>query len=145
MVAWASLAAPAQAQTLADLMAALEQGGGWVSIEIQGGRGNLQTLAVPTGGLLVEGYFQIWEHNSGRWSISATDLLSEAGRSSPLLQVQARPGQRVWFAHRTGMMARLRVDVEWSEPGDTTLWVWVGLGGDDAPEPGGSRRGRPGG
>lgn len=124
----------APAQTIADLREALEQGGGWVPIEIRDGRGTVETLAVPTGGLLIHGYFQVWDGNPGTWNFTASDLVNRTEAEDPLLEVETRAGEKVDFSQRTGLVSRLRLDVRWSEPGDTTLWVWVGLG-EDAPPP----------
>lgn len=126
-------AAATSAQTMEDLRAALEQGGGWVPIEIRDGRGTVETRPLPTGGLLIRGYFQVWDENPGTWRITASDLASRTPGDQPLLETEARAGERVTFSRRTGLVSRLKVDVRWSEPGDTTLWVWVGLGEDPPP------------
>lgn len=124
---------PVSGQTLADLREALEQGGGWVPIEVRNGRATLETAPIPTGGLLVQGYFQVWDENSGTWRITASDPLNQAPGEEPILDVEARAGERVPFSRRAGLVSRLTVDVRWSEPGDTTLWLWVGLGEDPPP------------
>lgn len=130
----ASVGPPAASgQTLADLRAVLEEGGGWVPLEVRDGRATVETRAVPTGGLLIQGYFQIQDETPGVWRITASDPLNQSPGDDPLLEVEARAGERVPFSRRAGMVSRLEVDIRWSEPGDTTLWVWVGLGEDPPP------------
>ena len=36
-------------------------------------------------------------------------------------------GETLEFEYTTGLTAQLDVDVEWSEPRDTTLLLWIGL------------------
>lgn len=120
----------ASAQTFADLVATLRAGGGWVSIPIEDGEGQLVTRAVPTGGMTLAGCVQVWSGHSGRWELDATDL-----RAERTLEMRARAGQSVPFSHKTGPMAQLDLKVRWSEPRDTTLMVWVGLEGMGSREP----------
>jgi len=121
-IAGAGRPAPAHAQTLADLLMGVRQGGGWVSIPIAGGHGAVSTAPLPTAGLNLSGCVQVWGGHSGRWNILARDALGE-GR----LEIQAEPGQPVVFSYSSGLRSQLEVDVRWSEPRDTTLLLWVGL------------------
>lgn len=114
--------APAGAQSLADLFRFLSRGGGWVRVPVQGGEGGVDSGTVPTGGLEVEGCARIWSGHSGTWRVRAEEVVT--GR---VLADTVRPGEPVRFRHATRARARLRVDVRWSEPRDTTLLVWIGL------------------
>ncbi len=120
-----ALAAPAAlgAQSIEDLRRAMNEGGGWVSVDIKGGRGTLQSAPVPTVGLQLSGFIRVWDQNPGTWRIRARDL----SRDQSVLEVATRAGQAVPFSYRTGIVSQLRVDIQWSEADDTTLWVWVGL------------------
>ena len=114
---------PARAQSVIDLLRGIEQGGGWVSIPVKDGKGSLLTLPMPTGGLTLSGCVQVYPGMSGRWDIEARDILGEGH-----LDVSLAGGESVPFSYRTGARGQLRVDARWSEPRDTTLLVWVGLG-----------------
>jgi len=115
-------ATAAAAQTLADLLATMRAGGGWVSIPIEGGRGELVTRVVFTGGMTIAGCAQIWPGHSGRWEIDATET-----RREETFRMRAHGGQPVPFSHKTGPTAQVDLKVRWSEPRDTTLFLWVGL------------------
>jgi len=117
-------AAPAslQAQTMADLFRAIQRGGGWVGIPVEEGEGSLDTGVVPTAGIALSGCARVWSGHSGTWEIRAEDLLAER-----VIEASLGPGESVRFSHATGPGARLRVDVRWSEPRDTTLALWIGL------------------
>jgi hypothetical protein len=120
---------PLAAQGLADLLTSIQQGGGWVAIPVKGGEGVLETPAVPTGGFTISGCMQVWPGHSGTWTIEARDPIGGGS-----LDVDTRGGQSVPFSYVTGPLARLQVDVRWSEPRDTTLLVWVGLDRPSAPD-----------
>jgi hypothetical protein len=123
-VALLALLVPAQArsQTLLDLLASIRQGGGWIDVPVQGGKGSLLTPVIPTGGLDVNGCFRVWGGHSGLWDFDVRDTQGDAR-----LQRSALPDQAVPFRHATGPLAQLNVQVRWSEPRDTTLLLWVGL------------------
>ena len=114
--------APAGSQTLLDLLGSIRQGGGWIDVPIQAGKGSLLTPVIPTGGLDVNGCFRVWGGHSGRWDLDVRDTQGEAR-----LQRSALPDQPVPFRHATGPLAQLNLQVRWSEPRDTTLMLWVGL------------------
>lgn len=121
------LLAPAdgiRAQTMADLFRAVERGGGWVSIPVREGRASLETVALPTGGATLAGCLHVWKGHTGTWEIEAQDLLGD-GR----LAAVVGPGESEPFRYASGARAKLKVDVRWSEPRDTTLHLWVGLEG----------------
>ena len=111
-----------QAQGLLELLQSIRQGGGWVSIPVAGGEGSLRTVAVPVGGLSLSGCVQVWVGNSGRWSLRAQDVLSDER-----LDVSVVPGESTPFSYAPGPRSQLQVDVRWSEPRDTTLFLWIGL------------------
>lgn len=117
-----ALALPGQAQTAAELMAGLRQGGGWIAVPIEEGTGVMRTAAVPTLGLVVTGCAQIWGGHSGTWEIRLRDSVS--GRT---LEVSAAPGEPILFTHASAMMSQVDLDVRWSEPRDTTLVMWIGI------------------
>lgn len=116
-------ATPLQAQGLEAVMAAIRDGGGWVSVDIRGGRGTASTLPMPTMGMSLTGCVNVWEGNSGRWQIRARDTVAET-----TLETNSVPGQGVSFSHDFGLRTQLEVEFLWSEPRDTTLFLWVGLG-----------------
>jgi hypothetical protein len=118
--------APLRAQDqgrLDGVMAAIRNGGGWVAVDIRGGRGKASTLTIPTMGMKLTGCVSVWEGNTGRWRIRARDLVADT-----TLEANSVPGQGVAFTHDFGLRSQLEVDVVWSEPRDTTLFLWVGLG-----------------
>ncbi|MEX2466442.1 MAG: hypothetical protein WD995_06000 [Gemmatimonadota bacterium] len=112
----------AQAQSVGELMASMQRGGGWVSVPIENGTGHVSTATLPTVGLTVAGCVHVWAGHTGRWDIQARDALG-AGR----LQMEAGAGESVPFTYTAGMRSQLEVDFSWSEARDTTLFLWVGL------------------
>lgn len=115
-----------EAQSVLDLLRGIQQGGGWVSIAVHQGKGTLETRPVPTGGLTLSGCIQVYAGLSGRWDLEARDVLGEGH-----LEASVTGGEPVPFTYRTGARGQLRVDARWSEPRDTTLLVWVGLGANN--------------
>ncbi len=117
-------AAPESAagQSAADLIQALQAGGRWVDIPIRNGRGTLESDRVVTMGMGVRGCVRIWEGHSGTFDVRARETLG-----GETMTATVEPGESVPFSYRTGPRAQLSVEVEWSEPRDTTLHVWVGL------------------
>ena len=111
-------------QNVAELLASIRNGGGWVGIPIESGRGTLKTGVLPTIGIRISGCAQVWIGHSGHWDIRARDTQGEG-----LLEMSTPGGVGVPFTYTTGFTAQLDVDVEWSEPRDTTLLLWVGLEG----------------
>jgi hypothetical protein len=122
----AALPASARAQPLDDVMAAIRNGGGWVSIPIVAGSGSTRTLPLPTMGLRLTGCVRVWDGHSGRWEIRAREMVADT-----TLTVRSAPGEGVPFAYTFGLRSQLEVDFVWSEPRDTTLFLWVGLKGAD--------------
>jgi hypothetical protein len=120
------------AQSLLDVLAAVRQGGGWVGIDIERGRGTVLTRSLPTGGLELSGCMQVWHGHSGRWDIRAADTYTKQR-----LQARVGSGEALPFSYETGAWAQLDLEVRWSEPRDTTLLLWVGLKrrGRTAPDP----------
>jgi hypothetical protein len=118
----AALPGRADAQSLFDLLASIRQGGGWIDVPIQGGRGAVLTPMLPTAGMNVAGCFRVWGGHSGSWSFDVRDTQNQAR-----LQRQTAPDQPVPFTHATGALAQLDLQVRWSEPRDTKLILWVGL------------------
>jgi hypothetical protein len=113
----------ADAQGMEAVMAAIRNGGGWVSIDIQGGRGAAKTLPMPAMGMTLNGCMQVWEGNTGRWRIRAHDTVTDK-----VIEASSLPGEDVPFSHEFGLRTQLDVEFIWSEPRDTTLFLWVGLG-----------------
>lgn len=118
-------AAPASAQTAAGIMSGLRDGGGWVGIAIEDGRGTYTTIRLPTARMTLSGCVNVWHGHSGRWTIEARDQLSDS-----TLVIDAEPGIAVPFSHTFGMQTKLDFDFRWSEPRDTTLYLWVGVDTD---------------
>lgn len=51
------------------------------------------------------------------------------------VRIEAEPGLGVTSRHDFGMTAQVDVEVAWSEPRDTTLMLWIGVGPTlEAPE-----------
>ena len=111
------------AQALDGIMAAIRNGGGWVSVDILGGRGTATTLPLPTMGMKLSGCVRVFDGHSGRWRITAHETVADT-----TLEVNAAPGQGVAFSHEFGLRSQIDVEFVWSEPRDTTLFLWVGLG-----------------
>jgi len=110
-------------QGIEAVMAAIRNGGGWVSIDIQDGRGAAKTLPMPAMGMTLNGCMQVWEGNTGRWRIRAHDTVTDK-----VIEASSLPGEDVPFSHEFGLRTQLDVEFIWSEPRDTTLYLWVGLG-----------------
>jgi hypothetical protein len=122
LVLLALSAVPARAQTLADLLAGMRAGGGWVALDIENGRGELLTRPLPTAGLRLTGCVHVWGGHSGRWEIDVEDT-----RGDGRFELRGGPGATLPIEYETGAVAQLDVEVRWSEPRDTTLLVWVGF------------------
>lgn len=117
----------AGAQSMGEILEAVRSGGGWVAVPVEDGRGALETSTVPIGGLPFRGCTRLWTGHSGSWTIRAEDVIAER-----TMEVTMAPGDAVRFRHQPRSRAKLRVDVAWSEPRDTTLFLWVGLGDGSA-------------
>lgn len=113
-----------RAQTVQDLMAGLQAGGGWVEIPVTEGVGTFRTVALPTMGLTFKGCAKIWEGHSGTWEVQARDALG-----TERLDAVADPGEPILFDVTAGRRSQLVLEVRWSEPRDTTLVAWIGLEG----------------
>jgi hypothetical protein len=118
----------ASAQPLDNVMTAIRNGGGWVAVPIEGGRGRASTLTIPTMGITLTGCVRVWDGHSGRWQIHARETINNAS-----LSVTSLPGQGVPFSHTFGVRSQLEVEFVWSEPRDTTLFLWVGVKGANDP------------
>jgi hypothetical protein len=111
------------AQALDGITTAIRNGGGWVSVDIKGGRGSATTLPLPTMGMKLSGCVRVLDGLSGRWRITAHETVADT-----TLEVNAVAGQGVPFSHEFGLRSQIDVEFVWSEPRDTTLFLWVGLG-----------------
>ena len=98
------------------------RGGGWVSVAIEDGAGTASTVMLPTMGMTLSGCINVWSGHSGEWLIRARDTIAQDS-----LAALSRPGEGVRFSHEFGIRSKLEFDFEWSEPRDTTLYLWVGL------------------
>lgn len=116
-----ALPAPAEGQ-IAQVLKAVNSGGSWIQLPVEAGRASYRSSAFPLAGMAFDGCVRIWERHSGSWTISARDAMGDAR-----LDVTTAPGEPVRFDYKAGFQAQLEVDVEWSEPRDTTLFVWVGV------------------
>ena len=114
-------AGPAQGQ-IANLFRVVGDGGSWIKLEVEKGRMTRKTSVLPLAGMKVNGCFRIWDRHSGAWTVRAEDALGDAK-----LDVTAKPGEPVRFEYQAGLTARFDFEIEWSEPRDTTLFIWVGL------------------
>jgi len=120
------LATPADArsQTMDQVFRFMQEGGAWLSLDIVDGRGSFKGHRVPTLGMSLAGWFQVADANRGEWSIRVVDLAGDP--EEPVIEVEAASGQRIPFAYDAGATVEMQVDVEWSEPADTVLWIWLG-------------------
>lgn len=119
----ASAAVPASAEgQLGRLLQAIKEGGGWARFSVEDGRGGYRSAAVPVAGLSLDGCFQVVQPATGTWTLTARDLLGD-GR----IEATVGAGEPVRFSYEAGFRTQLDVVVEWSEPRDTTLVVWIGL------------------
>jgi hypothetical protein len=119
-----------RAQGVQEVLATIRNGGGWVTVPIVAGHGTASTVILPTLGLNLAGCVNVWAGHTGEWQIRARDTIAEA-----TLEVSSSPGQGVRFAHEFGMRSKLEFEFLWSEPRDTTLYLWVGLDREeDGPE-----------
>lgn len=121
-----ALPASARAQPLDNVMTAIRNGGGWVSIPIVQGVGTTSTVTLPTMGFTLTGCVRVWDGHSGRWEIRAHETVADT-----TLVARSEPGQGVPFSHTFGLRSQIDVDIRWSEPRDTTLFLWVGLKAQD--------------
>jgi hypothetical protein len=111
-----------ESQVVSEVMSGIQNGGGWVEVPIQDGRGSMSTMTLPTVGLTLAGCITIWPGHSGSWELEAHDRISNS-----VLEVTAEPGVGELFSHTFGMQAQIDFDFRWSEARDTTLLMWVGL------------------
>lgn len=119
-----------EAQGIEEVLAAIRDGGGWVEVPIVAGHGAVSTVTLPTMGLRLSGCLNVWEGNTGEWEIRALDTIAEDS-----LRIMSHPGEGVRFAHEFGLRSKIEFNFDWSEPRDTTLYLWVGLDrADDGPD-----------
>ncbi len=111
-----------EAQGLTDVTTSIRDGGGWVAMAIEGGEGSYSSVRLPTLNLKLNGCVTVWDKLSGSWEIEATETVT-----GTKLLLSAEPGVGVPFSHQFGVQAQVDVSFRWSEPGDTTLLLWVGL------------------
>lgn len=129
LIFWTGFAAtPSEghAQSIQEVLATIRNGGGWVTVPILSGRGTASTVMLPTMGLTLSGCVNVWEGHSGEWEIRARDVIVEDS-----LALASEPGKGVRFAHEFGLRSQIEFEFEWSEPRDTTLFLWVGLDRED--------------
>jgi len=120
----------ASAQGVPEILATIRNGGSWVSVPIEHGHGTVSTIMLPTMGLKLSGCIHVWEGHTGEWQIHARDTIAQDS-----LRLTSRPGQGVRFTHEFGLRSQIEFDFEWSEPRDTTLFLWVGVDRpDDGPD-----------
>ncbi len=122
----AGASADLRAQAIDAVMTSIKNGGGWVSVPIDGGTGSASTVTLPTMGITLTGCVRVWDGQSGHWRIHVADSIT-----GDTLGVAAEPGQGVPFSHTFGLRSQLHVDFTWSEPRDTTLFLWIGVGGGE--------------
>lgn len=113
--------APAEGQVF-QLLKAVGNGGSWINLPVKKGRASLRSPVLPLAGLSINGCLHVWRRHSGSWTIRATDTLG--GQE---LEAKLEPGTPTKFDYKAGLQAQLELEVEWSEPRDTTLIMWVGV------------------
>ena len=114
-------AAPAEGQ-LIQLLRAIGNGGSWINLPVEKGRASLSSPVVPLSGLTIDGCLHVWSGHTGKWTVRAKDTLGDKE-----LDFVAEPGKPVRFDYEAGLRAQLDLTIEWSEPRDTTLFLWIGL------------------
>lgn len=118
-----ALATPSPADgQIFQLLQAVNNGGSWIRLPVEAGQATYRSPVFPLAGLAVDGCLKVWERHSGSWTIRAHDTMGD-----DRLDVTATPGEAVTFAYKAGIQAQLDVAIEWSEPADTTLFIWVGV------------------
>ena len=119
----AVLSSPVSAEgQIGALLQAVGNGGSWVRLPVEGGRASYSSPVFPLAGLAFTGCLRVWKGQSGSWSVRARDTVG-----GDELNVTTTPGEPVKFEYQAGFQAQLDVNIEWSQPKDTTLFVWVGL------------------
>ena len=126
LVAVLAAPTPAHGQIL-QLLQAVNNGGSWIRLPVEAGQATYRSPVFPLAGLGVDGCLKVWERHSGSWTIRAHDTMGD-----DRLDVTATPGEPVKFAYQAGIQAQLDVAIEWSEPADTTLFIWVGISASGA-------------
>jgi hypothetical protein len=104
------------------ILMGMRNGGGWVGIPIEDGKGTFSTVTLPTAAMSVAGCVNVWWGHSGTFEIQAHERVLGSN-----LRIEAEPGIGVPFEHDFGMTAQVDFEFTWSEPRDTTLMLWVGL------------------
>jgi hypothetical protein len=128
--ATAAVSGGAAAQGVPEILATIRDGGSWVSVPIEHGHGTVSSILLPTMGLKLSGCINVWEGHTGQWEIRARDTIAQDS-----LRMTSRPGQGVRFTHEFGLRSQIEFDFQWSEPRDTTLFLWVGVDrADDGPD-----------
>ena len=120
LAVWSS-PGPAEGQ-IVQLLKAVGNGGSWINLPVKEGRASLRSPVLPLAGLSVNGCLHVWERHSGSWTVRARDVIG--GRE---LEARLEPGIPERFDYDAGFRAQLDLEVEWSEPRDTTLFMWVGI------------------
>jgi hypothetical protein len=116
--------ATARAQSMSDILAAINGGSRDFAIPAPEGALDYTSPLVPTAGLKFTGFLRIDGPTSGRWTILVTDASRSAG-SEPVLDRTVRAGQALGFAYRTGPTAQLKVKARWSKGESTTARVHI--------------------
>ena len=114
-------AAPAKGQVV-QFLRAVGNGGSWINLPVKKGRASLRSPVLPLAGLSLNGCLHVWRRHSGSWTVRAKDTVG--GQE---LDVKLVPGTPAKFDYKAGLQAQLDLVVEWSEPRDTTLFMWIGV------------------
>ncbi len=122
MMLAATTPAVLEGQDVTEMMGSIRRGGGWVNVPIVAGQGSFRTPTLPSIGMSIQGCLNVWPGHSGAWEIEARENV--VGHT---VSMSAEPGIGVPFAHTFGMRAQVDFDFKWSEPRDTTLYLWVGV------------------
>ncbi len=119
----AVLSSPVSAEgQISALLQAVGNGGSWIRLAVEDGRASYVSPVFPVAGLAVDGCVQVWMGHSGSWTLRAKDTMS-----GDEINFTTGPGEPARFEYQAGFQAQLDVSIEWSEPRDTTLYMWVGL------------------
>ena len=113
--------APAEGQVV-QLLRTVGNGGSWINLPVKKGRASFRSPVMPLAGLSVNGCLRVWRGHSGSWTVRARDTVG--GQE---LEAKLVPGTPAKFEYDAGLQAQLDLVVEWSEPRDTTLFMWIGV------------------
>jgi len=92
-----------------------------IDIPVRNGRGEWNSLTLPTFWATVSGKVKILEPQGDSWYVKVRDTIAE----KTVFEGTLRPGQEVPYSYKTGFRVQLQATVACGRPLDTTLKVWA--------------------